>query len=155
MVFQINVSIPPGITKLNENVQSGFSKGIQDLTARMTRAAQQNAPYKVGNLRRSIISPVSQLGGLKGTIIQDTGVAKYGQFVHDGTGIYHQPDPHKKWVVSGATARKYFAKDLPEGVKFVWIKGMKARPYMKEAFDQKKDEAKPIIEEWIRREVGL
>jgi HK97 gp10 family phage protein len=149
MVMKISVNVPPGISMLNENVKIGVSKGVQRVTALMTDATQKNAPYKTGTLRRSIHAQVASLGGLTGKVIQDTGVAKYGSFVHFGTGVYGP----KGTPIVPVNKKALYWKGAAHPVKSV--KGMKARPYMQEAFDQKKEEAKPIIEESIRREVGL
>lgn len=151
-MIQINVNIPPQIRGMKQEINTGFSKGIQRVTAQMTFQSQQNAPYKTGNLRRSIHAEVGSLGGLSGKVIQDTGVARYGLFVHEGTGIY---GPKGKPIVP--VNKKVLAwKAKGGGMVFARsVKGMRARPYMKDAFEQKKTEVPEIIKDSIMREVGL
>lgn len=149
MVMKISVNIPPGISMMNENVKIGVSKGVQRVTALMTDATQKNAPYKTGTLRRSIHAQVASLGGLTGKVIQDTGVAKYGGFVHFGTGIYGP----KGTPIVPVNKKALYWKGAAHPVKSV--KGMKARPYMKDAFEQMEPTVPAIVEDSIKREVGL
>lgn len=150
-MITINVDIPAHIKVLKEEVNRGFAKGIQRVTAQMAQASQQNAPYKTGNLRRSIHAEVASLGGLTGKVIQDSGVGKYGEWVHNGTGIY---GPKGTPIVP--VNKKVLAWKTKGGMVFAKsVKGMKARPYMKQAFEQKKPEVPEIIKDSIMREVGL
>lgn len=148
-MIKLSVEIPAHIRALKSEVNLGFSKGIQRVTAQMNFAAQQNAPYKTGTLRRSIHSEVSSLGGLSGKVIQDTGVAKYGYWVHDGTGIY---GPKGEPIVP--KTKKVLAWRGSNGMVFARsVKGMKPRPYMKKAFEEKKPEVPGIVKDSIMREV--
>lgn len=150
-MIKIEVNIPAHIRGMKQEINAGFSKGIQRVTAQMTTQTMTNAPRKTGNLKRSIHAEVGSIGGFTGKVIQDTGVAKYGYWVHDGTGIY---GPKGTPIVP--VNKKVLAWKSGNGMFFARsVKGMKPRPFMKQAFEQKKPEVPGIIEDSIMREVGL
>jgi HK97 gp10 family phage protein len=151
-MMRIEVNIPPHISGMREKVNTGFSKGIQRVTAQMTTEAMAEAPRKTGNLKRSIHAEVASLGGFSGKVIQDIGVAKYGPWVHNGTGLY---GPEGKEIIITPTKKKaLFWKGAKHPVKRSVVKGMKPRPFMKNAFEKKKPEVPEIIKDSIMREVN-
>lgn len=111
-------------------------------TTMITQKAQANAPRKFGTLKRSIHAEVDTIGGkFTGNIIQDSGVAKYGKWVENGTGLYGE---HKRRI----TPVNKKALSWKSGGKRITVKstkGMKGRFYMKRAFEEGKDEVKRIL----------
>lgn len=152
-MITVTVTIPKNIAVTKAKIDIGLQKGVNRVTAEMTKASVENAPYKFGNLRRSIHAQVAGLGGFTGKVIQDTGVAKYGPYVHFGTGLY---GPEKREIIIKPVNKKaLFWKGAAHPVKRVKVKGMKPRPFMKKAFDEKKGEAPEIVREEILKEVKL
>jgi HK97 gp10 family phage protein len=150
-MINITINLPKNVAVTKTQVDEGLRKGVNRITAEMTKASQVNAPYKFGNLRRSIHAEVAGMGGFTGKVIQDTGVAKYGPYVHFGTGLY---GPEKREIIiKPANKKALFWKGAAHPVKSVKVKGMKPRPFMKKAFDEKKGEAPDIVREEILREV--
>lgn len=152
MVMKISVNIPPHIMGMKEAVNTGFSKGIQRVTAQMTTEAMNEAPRKTGTLKRSIHAEVASLGGFSGKVIQDTGVAKYGPIVHNGSGIYGPKG--EPIIIKPVNKKALFWKGAKHPVKRSVVKGMKPRPFMKNAFEKKKPEVPEIIKDSIMREVN-
>lgn len=152
-MIEVALNIPSNVKLAAEQVNNGLSRGVNRITAEITKTSQEKAPYKTGTLRRSIHAEVGSIGSFTGKVIQDTGVAKYGPMVHFGTGLY---GPEKREIIIKPVNKKaLFWKGAAHPVKSVKVKGMKPQPFMKEAFDEKKKDVPEIVREEIMREVRL
>lgn len=147
MAFRVRIKLPAKYDPAL--LANGLERGVQRATAMLTNAAIANAPRKTGTLKRSIHAEVNPIGGrLTGRVIQDTGVARYGPFVEFGTGIYGptgEPITPKK--------APFLQWKSPDGrfIRKKSVNGMKPRRYMRDAFDQNKNQVPEIVKEEIQK----
>lgn len=90
-------------------------------------------------------------GGRKGTNLKQSGTAefsgsglqtvgavkftaKYAIYVHEGTGVYGPKQ--KPYVVEARHKKALFWPGAPHPFKRVTIRGMRARPFLKQAFEE-------------------
>lgn len=153
MSLEIVIKIPKeAILKKQEAIKVGMQKGIAYATGEITNKAVANAPRVYGTLKRSIHAEITgELGGgFTGRVIQDSKVAKYGVWVHEGTGIY---GPHGTPIVPvKAKMLRWKTRDGKVMVKRS-VKGQKPNPYMKKAFDELKGEVPIMIKTTIMAEL--
>lgn len=153
-MIEIVIQVPKAaILKKQAQIKAGLQKGIAYATGEMTNKAVSNAPRRIGTLKRSIHAEISGPlgGGFTGRVIQDSKVAKYGVWVHEGTGIY---GPHGTPIVP--VKAKMLRWKNADGKIIVKrsVKGQKPNPYMKKAFDELKGEVPSMIKDSIMREIG-
>lgn len=107
------------IDKISENFLFQVGSEVTEI------ARDKTVPFVTGNLRKDIqvidVSP-------KSVTVGNTLKASYAKFVHYGTGIY---GPKKRNI----TPKKARALKTPYGFKKS-IKGQKANPYLKNAFNE-------------------
>ena len=152
MNITIKIEISEKIKKLSQLVQIGLQRGVTKSTAYVTQQVVSNAPRITGNLKRSIHSEVTSLGSsLSGKIIQDSGIASYGRYVEEGTGLY---GPYHK-VIRPKNGKVLSWKINGVKIYASYIKGMTGRLYMRRAFDESKDTVKEIIAEEILKEINV
>jgi len=126
VTFKVNLDIPHGLETGSVLISEEVIGAIRNSGLSIERAAKSLAPFKTGNLRRTIkAQPVTPLGGKPTGIVSSA--ANYAKYVEYGTGIYHKPDAHTS-----------FRGKIP-GVGWRIIKGMKAQPYMLPAFEMKRE----------------
>lgn len=91
--------------------------------------AKARAPKRTSALRRSIIVEVRRNGTTIEARIGPT--VEYGKYIEYGTGIYAEGGNGRKtpWVVSLG------------GGKFFTTRGQRPRPYLRPAFDEKREAA--------------
>lgn len=152
MSFRIVIPVPRNlIESKQEQIKNGLKKGVQRATAEVTNTAMGFAPRRTGTLKRSIHAQVSGAGGnLTGLVVQDAGVAKYGVWVHNGTGIYgpnHSPivpvnAKMLKFKIGGQT---FYRRS---------VKGQKPNPFMLKAFEQEKGRVPGLILDSVMRELN-
>lgn len=107
------------INKISENFLFQVGSEVVEI------AIKKTAPFKTGNLQTDIqVINVSS----KSVTIGNTLKASYAKFVHGGTGLY---GPKKAKI----RAKKARALKTPYGFKKS-IKGQKANPYLKNAFNE-------------------
>ena len=109
-------------TTIRSEVNSAMVKSVNTIK----NAAQINAPFKTGNLRRSIYTEIKD-SGFTGIVAQDPNAASYGIYIEGGTGIYAGGS---RWL-----------GNIP-GVGWRWINGMMARPFMAPAINDNIDAVK-------------
>lgn len=149
--MRIRVKVPPGIRAHREVLRATLERAVQRATSYATNQAINNAPRKTGTLKRSIHSVINPLvASFTGSIVQDTGVAKYGPFVEYGTGIYGprgeliRPKTAKMLSWIGPDKKRIFARS---------VKGMTPRRYMKKAFDDSVPVVKAMVHEEVQKAV--
>lgn len=148
MAFTVRVKLPSGIT--SKLVTAGLERGVQRATAMLTNAAINNAPRRTGTLKRSIHMEVNPIAGkFTGKVVQDAGVAHYGVYQEMGTGIYGptgQPITPKNgnFLVFNIGKKKVFARS---------VKGVKPKRYMRDAFQNNKEEVRAIIQEEVNKAI--
>lgn len=107
----------------------------KEMTA-IQRDARANHRYtsRSGNLDRSIDTEVSG-SGFSGRVFLNERVAKYGKYVHSGTGIYGprrrmiKPVSKKFLKFTGQDGRDVFARE---------VKGQRPDPFLFRAFDRRR-----------------
>lgn len=135
MDVKVSFKLPPNPEPA---VLQGLETGIRKATQFMQTAVQVQAPAENGALRESIQTEIRPMAG---NVFQNKGVASYGNFVHDGTGIYGK----NKTPIVPVTANymtfkiggtQYFRKS---------VKGQKPNRYFNKAFLKDKKKAVVII----------
>ena len=100
-----------------------------------------------GNLDKSIKTEVTQSGFLGTTYLSDR-IAKYGKYVHSGTGIYGKrkrpirPKRGKFLKFTGKDGRDVFVKE---------VKGQKADPFLYRSFGRRKQKIVDNLNRAIQR----
>ncbi len=79
-----------------EAAQVALSKTVEGITTPIVR---EEAPEQTGALRAGLRAHVTRAGGE--SIVTWQADVPYAAFVLEGTGIYHQPDPHEEWDTFG------------------------------------------------------
>ncbi len=124
-----------------ELVTQETKKAMDQARLTLEAEAKRLVPVKTGHLRRSITSETRPLnGGVVGIV--GTNV-KYASFVEFGTGIY---GPEKKPIAPVTKKALAWGKVLGHTAagapvkEFVRrsVKGMRPRPYLRRAFEEKK-----------------
>lgn len=114
--------------------------------------AKIKVPARTANLRRSIhVEGQTDAGGRVSAQV-GTNVS-YGPYVEFGTGIFGTgPGASRKpIIIVPKFKRALFWPGAAHPVMRVVIQGMKPRPYLRPAFDEKKDEALNTIADVARR----
>jgi HK97 gp10 family phage protein len=117
-----------------------MEKALHAGALKIQNAAKEKSPKRTRTLSRSIVIEVAT--GSDGKVIATIGpTVEYGKWLEYGTGIFAEGGNGRKtpWV-------------FVSGGKFYTTKGMKARPYMRPAFDENRDAA---LEEFRRVLKGL
>jgi HK97 gp10 family phage protein len=136
MEFKINLKISPRLKRLRENVEAAIEAGLLRAAAAVEARAVEEAPKVRGNLANSIRKYIRD----RRAVI--TPVARYALYIHQGTGIY---GPHKAKIVP--VHKKALAFTI--GGKTIIrrsVKGQKANPFMKRAFDEVRPRMKEIFD---------
>jgi len=102
-------------------------------------AAQDMAPFKTGNLRRSIFTDI-QDNGFRGIVGQDSNIAPYGPDIEYGT------DAHEIVPVS---KKALFWKGALNPYRRVMHPGSAANPFMAPALEQSLEKIKSAFDEAI------
>lgn len=117
--------------------------------------AKMHAPKRTSNLARNIRGVVERVrepgvGPASFKVKVEVGEgAPYGVYVHYGTGIYHQPDPHTPW---GAKPPRRFLRwtdyssGRPVDVFAREVKGMRARPFIDESLRDNRERIHSLYE---------
>lgn len=103
-------------------------------------SAKQKAPYRSGTLKKTLKvvrfkdrqAPKSEVDVAVKSVFSRTAKKKlaneyYGKFVHEGTKDPRRPRHAKALVFIGRNGEKVFAKS---------VKGLKARPYLEQAYSE-------------------
>ena len=118
-------------------------RGIRRTTLLIEAKAVRLAPYarfaggKAGqrkgtNLKHSGTSEISGSGFDTVGAVKFT--ALYAIYVHEGTGIYGPKQ--KPYTVEARNKKALFWQGAPHPFKKVTIRGMRARPFLKQAFEE-------------------
>lgn len=102
--------------------------------------ARERVPVDIGNLGRSIITKTTQKTQNSVEIATGTNL-EYAPYVEYGTGIYAENGKGRKtpWMYY------YVGTKGPEGWRFT--RGQRHQPYLRPAFDTKKDRVVEVIKE--------
>lgn len=103
--------------------------------------AQNIAPYKTGNLRRSIYTEIHD-SPMIGVVRVDTNAAPYALGVEGGT---------KAHVIMPRRSRALFWKGARHPVRLVFHPGTKAKPFMRPAFEKNVDRIKEVFSEALKK----
>lgn len=118
--------------KAPQKVVGGIRDWVNRSAARAVRVGTTEAPFSTGNLNRSIHANFAKQG-LEAKVKP---TANYAHYVHEGTGIY---GPKKRPI----TPRSASVLAFSVGGQMVFaksVKGQKANPFMKRAYDKVKPE---------------
>jgi len=118
-------------------------RGIRKTTLLIEAKAVRLAPYarfaggksggrKGTNLKSSGTSDISGSGFATVGAVKFT--ASYAIYVHEGTGIYGPKQ--RPYVVEAKNKKALFWQGAPHPFKKVTIRGMRARPFLKQAFEE-------------------
>lgn len=133
-----------GIDKIIKKVKAlgreeEYKAALGKACALMERAAKENAPKGVGDLRRSITSEVrEENGNIEGIVFTPL---EYAPYVEYGTGLFAESE--------GRTDVPWCYQD-DEG-NWHSTSGMKPRPFMRPALDDNREEILRILEEAIKK----
>jgi hypothetical protein len=123
---------------VSKNLRLEMEKGL----AEVARQARQNHRFKSksSNANRSIKHLVSG-DGMEGKVYIDSGVAKYAEYQHEGTGRYGPK--HRAYKVRAVTRKALYwvsngAKNFVSKKAFVTIKGIRPDKFLYRAFAAQK-----------------
>ena len=149
MSLTVRVKAPAGLTNHKQVMDSALEAGTSRATGIVQNAIKSIVPTITHNLQSSIIPVLEPAAGkFIGRVIQDSGVAKYGRWVNDGTGIYGPegrpipPNTAKMLVWKGQDGKKHFAKS---------VRGMKPRKYMQNGLAKSVDDVRTAYGDEINR----
>lgn len=119
------------LARLPQALASKAERAVRRTAALIEAQAVRNAPERTSNLINSITTVIS--GSAFDTEARIKATAGYALFVHEGTGIFGE---------TGQPIRPKNAKALAFEIngQLVFrksVKGMKGRPFLKQAFEQK------------------
>ena len=100
----IDPPVPELIARLTSDIQGAIRAGVFDLAEAVLERAQEETPVRTSNLVNSETIYFTD-NGMVATI---KATARYAQYVHDGTGIYHEPDPHEPWTIRPRIAKALY-----------------------------------------------
>ena len=115
-------------------------KQMQDTTKAIVTDAKMHHRFKIkGGFLEKSIQKLIHPSGLSATVFLNEGVASYGKYVHDGTGIYNGGKPYpikpknKKMLYWKNASGKHFSKGvMHNGIKpdrFLYEAGKRQEPY--------------------------
>lgn len=127
-------------------------RGIRKITLLIEAKAVKLAPFarfaggsrggrKGTNLKSSGTSDISGSGFETVGTVKFT--APYAIYVHEGTGIYGPKQ--KPFVVEAKNKKALFWPGAPHPFKKVTIRGMRARPFLKQAFEEEAEKLGDLI----------
>lgn len=152
MGFKITLQAP-NLDNAKELIDSAIMAGGQEATTLVNNAAVDNAPRKYGTLKRSIHPEVNMsMGKFTGKVIQDVGVAKYGPYVNNGTGIYNGGSP---WTITPSNKKALAFKVGGETIirKKVTIKGQKGQHFMERALEENQGKIQEIMQNKVNQAI--
>ncbi len=134
-------SFRKAILSYPEKSVKNFNDAIKSSLLIIQSSATQKAPKDTGNLKAGW---EINIGTLKGTLRNKM---DYAIFVHEGTGIY---GPMKRAITPKSKSFLAWQKDG------VWrfarsVKGMKPRPFLQEAVDEKSDQVNKVFDEALAK----
>lgn len=137
--MSLNIKINSEVLRhLKDKAQGEIDKGMLRFITYAEGLAVKNspvAPIGGGNLRASITS------GVEGGVAYLKATAPYAVFVHEGTGIF---GPKGKVIIIKPRFKKaLFWAGALHPVKKVVIKGMRPRPFFREAIEEAYDKIPP------------
>jgi len=122
-MIKISIKESPSLRSVFERLrgdyESGLTAGMTHVVEEVEARAVKETPVRTSNLVNSITSHVAR-GGTQGVV---RAVAKYAEYVHEGTGLY---GPHKRVIVP-TTKKALFWPGAAHPVRSV--KGMRPRPF--------------------------
>jgi hypothetical protein len=144
------------LLKAPSAVRSVLRKEMGQQMADVAKEAALVHRYKTqsGNLDRSIQSSVSN-GGLVGTVQLVSGLAPYGIYQHEGTGIYGPKHAAYEVKPTNKKALHWGGKFFSKGHK---INGIKKNQFVYNAFKNRANEIVDGLEDAVNRalkKVGL
>lgn len=118
---------------------SNLSKGMENATALVERAAKQNAPKDTGALRRSIESKV-EVGenSVVGTVFTNL---EYAPYVEYGTGLFAE---------KGGRSNVPWKYEDEKG-EFHSTSGQKPQPYLRPALLNNQEQIKKLLQEGMKK----
>lgn len=131
------------LKKLERVLPKKAEQAIKRTTLLIEAKAVRYAPYarfaggsrggrKGTNLKQSGTSDISGSGFETVGMVKFT--ALYAIYVHEGTGIYGPKQ--RPYVVEARHKKALYWKGAPHPFKKVTIRGMRARPFLKQAFEE-------------------
>ena len=138
--FRNNVSNASG--QINELV----SEAMTQATEQVKNTAQDLAPFKTGNLKRSIYSDISN-NGFTGTVHQDPNIAPYGAGIEFGTRPHDIVAVNKK-VLADRSMNIIFGK-------IVHHPGNAPMPFMEPALENNLDIIQGFFHDAVQKLLDL
>ena len=136
------------LSKLNQveqAVDNGSKIGLKKAAFLMEREAKQTVAVDTGRTKASI-STVFENGGYSAHVAPHTYWSRYLEY---GTGKYNVKGPFR------ATGWSYYVSDArSKWYGRHWTDGMKPKPFMKDAYENKKEAAKKIIKDEIKKSIN-
>jgi hypothetical protein len=129
-MINIGIEITPEPDDLSADlrgvVHAAIKSGMQYLVSKLEAAAVKEIPVRTSNLVNSITSYVSP-DGMSGYI---KATAPYAEYVHDGTGIYHTPDPRAPWMIRPADKHALYWPGAKHPVKKITHQGSRPNQFV-------------------------
>jgi len=128
-----------GLMRLSKDSPRLFERTIRRLGASVEREAKLLVGGKIGRMKAEATGNLGAsighriVGKGRGTAAEIYATARYAEWVHEGTGIY---GPLKRPIVvraKRAKALSFFWRGKAMIVRSVSIKGMRPRPFLREA----------------------
>lgn len=136
------------IKKLARVLPAKAERGVKYVAKLIEDSASVKAPYskradggKGGNLKSSGTTAFSGHGFDTAAEIKFT--APYAIYVHEGTGIYGPKQA--PYTIVPVNKKALFWPGAAHPVKKVTIRGMKARPFLKEAFEEEVPKLRDLL----------
>jgi hypothetical protein len=151
MSLTVRIKVPAGLSNYKQIIDMALEKGMDRAVDIVQNTTKSVVPVISHHLQSSIVPVLNPgTGKFVGKIIQDSGMASYGRFVNDGTGIYGPEGrpitpttkPLLKW--KGSNGQWHSAKS---------VRGMKPRKYMQKGLADSVDKVRLAYSDEIARAI--
>jgi len=124
--------LPATMSKRAESAVKRVGLLIEAEAVRRAPVAKFGGKRKGGNLKNS--GTTEFLGGGFDTVAKTKFTAPYAIFVHEGTGIFGYK--MQAYTIEPKNKKALFWRGAPHPFRKVTIRGMRARPFLKQAHEQ-------------------
>ncbi len=125
LIIEFRPPIAELAARIMSDIHAGMKAGLVGTLQKGRAILIEEEPYVTHNMQLSTRSYV--LGDVDGVIKVQ---ADYAQYVNDGTGIYHEPEPREPWTIRARNMQALYWPGARYPVKAVHREGNRPNPFV-------------------------